>query len=75
METKASATCTRESKFYTRVGKLCAPLTGWAPRCGGVVGLYFLVKRCCLLYLHAGHGTFALAPYLDIHGEVDTSMR
>ena len=44
-------------------------------RCGGVVGLYFLVKRCCLLYLHAGHGTFALAPYLDIHGEVDTSMR
>jgi len=44
-------------------------------RCGGVIGLYFLVKRCCLLYLYAGNGTFALAPYLDIHGEVDTSMR
>ncbi|KAI0307463.1 hypothetical protein B0F90DRAFT_1828673 [Multifurca ochricompacta] len=43
--------------------------------CGGVIGLYFLVKRCCLLYLNAGNGTFALAPYLDIHGEVDTSMR
>ncbi|KAH9982124.1 hypothetical protein BGW80DRAFT_1247094 [Lactifluus volemus] len=43
--------------------------------CGGVIGLYFLVKRCCLLYLHATNGTFALAPYLDIHGEVDTSMR
>jgi E3 ubiquitin-protein ligase UBR1 len=44
-------------------------------RCGGVIGLYFLVKRCCLLYLYASNGTFTLAPYLDIHGEVDTSMR
>ncbi|KAI0045753.1 hypothetical protein FA95DRAFT_93210 [Auriscalpium vulgare] len=43
--------------------------------CGGVTGLYFLVKRCTLLYLHAGNGTFAQSPYLDIHGEVDTSMR
>ncbi|KAI0063243.1 hypothetical protein BV25DRAFT_1824839 [Artomyces pyxidatus] len=43
--------------------------------CGGVIGLYFLVKRCTLLYLHAGNGTFAQSPYLDVHGEVDTSMR
>ena len=44
-------------------------------RCGGVVGMYFLVKRCSLLYLHAGNGTFAPPPYLDVHGEVDMSMR
>lgn len=37
--------------------------------------MFFLVKRCALLYLHANSGTYALSPYLDIHGEVDTSMR
>jgi E3 ubiquitin-protein ligase UBR1 len=44
-------------------------------RCGGVIGMYFLIKKCCLLFLHAGNGTFAQSPYLDIHGEVDMSMR
>ncbi|TFY79159.1 hypothetical protein EWM64_g4852 [Hericium alpestre] len=43
--------------------------------CGGVIGMYFLVKRCSLLYLHAGSGTFAQSPYLDVHGEVDIAMR
>lgn len=43
--------------------------------CGGVVGVYFLVKRCSILYLFAGNGSFAPAPYLDIHGEVDFNMR
>ncbi|TFK38761.1 hypothetical protein BDQ12DRAFT_99504 [Crucibulum laeve] len=43
--------------------------------CGGTIGIYFLVKRCSLLYLNAGNGTFAQSPYLDIHGEVDISMR
>jgi hypothetical protein len=74
MEIRASVTCTRESKFTHTSIVMCASDT-LDTRCGGVIGLYFLVKRCCLLYLHAGHGTFALAPYLDIHGEVDTSMR
>ena len=44
-------------------------------RCGGVVGMYFLVKKCSLLFLFAGNGTFGLSPYLDVHGEVDMSMR
>lgn len=44
-------------------------------RCGGVIGVYFLVKRCSLLYLYASNGTFAQSPYLDVHGEVDVSMR
>ncbi|THH04445.1 hypothetical protein EW145_g5517 [Phellinidium pouzarii] len=43
--------------------------------CGGAIGVYFLIKRCSLLYLYAGNGSFVQAPYLDVHGEVDTSMR
>lgn len=49
-------------------------LTG-VRRCGGTVGVYFLVKRCSLLYLYANNGTFSQSPYLDAHGEVDISMR
>ena len=44
-------------------------------RCGGVIGAYFVPKRCCVLYLFGGNGSFASAPYLDVHGEVDFSMR
>jgi hypothetical protein len=44
-------------------------------RCGGAIGVYFVVKRCSLLYLYANNGTFAQSPYLDVHGEVDVSMR
>jgi E3 ubiquitin-protein ligase UBR1 len=43
--------------------------------CGGAIGVYFVVKRCSLLYLYANHGTFTQSPYLDVHGEVDVSMR
>jgi E3 ubiquitin-protein ligase UBR1 len=43
--------------------------------CGGAIGVFFLVKRCALLYLYGGNGTFAPSPYLDVHGEVDQSMR
>ncbi|KAF8910386.1 hypothetical protein CPB85DRAFT_1413971 [Mucidula mucida] len=43
--------------------------------CAGAVGLYFLVKRCSILYLYANNGTFSQSPYLDVHGEVDISMR
>ncbi|QRV76966.1 E3 ubiquitin-protein ligase UBR1 [Ceratobasidium sp. AG-Ba] len=43
--------------------------------CAGAVGLYFLVRRCAILYLSAGNGSFGQAPYLDVHGEVDYGMR
>ncbi|KAF8060768.1 hypothetical protein FPV67DRAFT_1423562 [Lyophyllum atratum] len=43
--------------------------------CGGTIGIYFLVKRCSLLYLFANNGTFGQSPYLDAHGEIDISMR
>ncbi|KAJ7366463.1 hypothetical protein DFH08DRAFT_167979 [Mycena albidolilacea] len=43
--------------------------------CGGAIGVYFLVKRCMLLYVYSNNGTFSPPPYLDAHGEVDISMR
>ncbi|KAH7884205.1 hypothetical protein F5I97DRAFT_1672195 [Phlebopus sp. FC_14] len=43
--------------------------------CGGAIGLYFLVKRCSLLYLYVNSGSFSQSPYLDVHGEMDISMR
>lgn len=43
--------------------------------CAGPIGLFFLLKRCSLLYLYANNGTFAQSPFLDVHGEADISMR
>ncbi|KAF8992917.1 hypothetical protein BDQ17DRAFT_1432049 [Cyathus striatus] len=43
--------------------------------CGGTIGIYFLVKRCTILYLNSSNGTFSSSPYLDVHGEIDISMR
>ncbi|THH31562.1 hypothetical protein EUX98_g2617 [Antrodiella citrinella] len=42
--------------------------------CSGPVGMYFLVKRCTLLYLYANNGTFAQSPYLDVHDGVAGSI-
>ncbi|KAF9042270.1 hypothetical protein BJ165DRAFT_1546637 [Panaeolus papilionaceus] len=42
--------------------------------CGGTIGIYYCVKRCSVLYLNSGNGTFTSSPYLDAHGEVDLSM-
>ena len=44
-------------------------------RCGGAIGVFFLVKRCAVLYLYANNGAFTPSPYLDAHGEMDSSMR
>ncbi|KAG7090500.1 hypothetical protein E1B28_009613 [Marasmius oreades] len=43
--------------------------------CGGALGLYFLIKRCVVLYLYGNSGSFTQSPYLDVHGEIDVSMR
>ncbi|KAL1733010.1 hypothetical protein EV714DRAFT_205521 [Schizophyllum commune] len=43
--------------------------------CGGAIGVFFLVKRCAVLYLYANNGAFTPSPYLDAHGEMDSSMR
>lgn len=44
-------------------------------RCGMDVGLFINIKKCCVLYLHNKHGSFATAPYLDKHGETDWGLR
>jgi E3 ubiquitin-protein ligase UBR1 len=44
-------------------------------RCGNSVGIYFLVKRCIIIYLYADKGTFSTAPYLDVHGEADPGFK
>ncbi|BGP26637.1 E3 ubiquitin-protein ligase UBR1 [Rhodotorula toruloides] len=43
--------------------------------CAGSVGLYYLIKRNAILYLHADRGAFSTPPYLDSHGEVDVGAR
>lgn len=63
--------CCRVCFLHVPVGQFLIAIS----RCGGVIGMYFLVKKCSLLYLFAGNGTFGQSPYLDVHGEVDMSMR
>ncbi|BGP10297.1 E3 ubiquitin-protein ligase ubr11 [Rhodotorula toruloides] len=43
--------------------------------CAGSVGLYYLIKRNAILYLHTDRGAFSTPPYLDSHGEVDVGAR
>lgn len=50
-------------------------LTAVALRCGGSVGIFFLIKKNSVLYLYTDKGTFSTPPYLDSHGEVDTGGR
>jgi E3 ubiquitin-protein ligase UBR1 len=44
-------------------------------RCAGVVGLYYCVKRCAMLYVYGGKGSVGPPPYVDVHGEIDLAMR
>jgi E3 ubiquitin-protein ligase UBR1 len=37
--------------------------------------MYFLIKRCFLLYLYTNNGTFLQSLYLDVHGEIGILMR
>ncbi|KAI9032184.1 hypothetical protein DFJ74DRAFT_653542 [Hyaloraphidium curvatum] len=43
--------------------------------CGGETGIFFIVKRGAILYLHRGNGTFVPMPYLDTHGESDVGLK
>ncbi|KAJ9625574.1 E3 ubiquitin-protein ligase ubr1 [Taxawa tesnikishii (nom. ined.)] len=44
-------------------------------RCGGNVGIFINVRKCMVLFMHNNHGSWAHAPYLDKHGEVDPTLR
>ncbi|KAF2876772.1 hypothetical protein BDV95DRAFT_483388 [Massariosphaeria phaeospora] len=44
-------------------------------KCGGNIGLFINIRKCMVLFLNLDHGTWAVAPYLDKHGEVDPTLR
>lgn len=44
-------------------------------RCGGQIGIFIHIRKCMVLFLNRNHGTWAVAPYLDKHGEVDPTLR
>nr|KMM65408.1 hypothetical protein CPAG_01759 [Coccidioides posadasii RMSCC 3488] len=44
-------------------------------KCGKNVGVFINIRKCAVLFLHNRHGCFHVAPYLDIHGEVDLGFR
>ncbi|KAI0960979.1 hypothetical protein AcV7_000205 [Taiwanofungus camphoratus] len=70
------ATCCMQSHCCMDLENQCRGECNMHTReCAGPIGVYFLVKRCSLLYLYANNGTFGQSPYLDVHGEVDVSMR
>ena len=39
------------------------------------MGIFISLRKCCVLYLHNKNGSWAHAPYLDKHGEVDPGLR
>jgi len=76
IENKENATCIPESKYPNfRCLLVVRLLTRVYSRCGGAIGMYFLVKRCMVLYLYSGSGSYTQPPYLDVHGEFDYLMR
>ncbi|KAF2650936.1 hypothetical protein K491DRAFT_782221 [Lophiostoma macrostomum CBS 122681] len=44
-------------------------------KCGGNIGMYINIRKCMVLFMNLNHGTWAVAPYLDKHGEVDPTLR
>ncbi|KAF2770353.1 hypothetical protein EJ03DRAFT_373708 [Teratosphaeria nubilosa] len=50
-------------------------------RCGGQIGIFLIVRKCMVLFLHGCverggvSGSWAVAPYLDRHGEPDPTLR
>ncbi|KAK9491525.1 hypothetical protein V1508DRAFT_357779 [Lipomyces doorenjongii] len=43
--------------------------------CAGYIGIFLLIKKCTILFLKDGQGSFVVAPYLDVHGEVDPNLK
>ncbi|KAF2457444.1 hypothetical protein BDY21DRAFT_343857 [Lineolata rhizophorae] len=44
-------------------------------KCGGNVGIFINIRKCMVLFMNQGNGSWAVAPYLDKHGEVDPTLR
>lgn len=50
-------------------------MAGTIIRCGQNIGIFINIRKCHVLYLHNNYGAWAVAPYLDKHGEVDPNLR
>ena len=68
-----SAICIPESRYLPYIIRT-PPLTNIG-RCSGPIGIYFLLKRCVVLYLYGDSGSYAPPPYVDSHGEIDMGLR
>lgn len=44
-------------------------------RCGGKIGMFLNIRKCCVLFLNERQGSIFPAPYLDEHGETDMGLR
>jgi len=44
-------------------------------KCGGNIGIFINIRKCMVLFMNMANGTWAVAPYLDKHGEVDPTLR
>ncbi|KAF2134479.1 hypothetical protein P153DRAFT_391820 [Dothidotthia symphoricarpi CBS 119687] len=44
-------------------------------KCGGTIGIFIHIRKCMVLFLNNDNGCWAVAPYLDKHGEVDPALR
>lgn len=44
-------------------------------RCQKTIGLFINIRKCCVLYLSRGSGSYSHAPYVDRYGEVDMFLR
>ena len=53
----------------------CQDIKANSSRCGGQIGIFIHIRKCMVLFLNRQHGTWAVAPYLDKHGEVDPTLR
>ncbi|TKA23167.1 hypothetical protein B0A50_07197 [Salinomyces thailandicus] len=43
--------------------------------CGSSIGIFLNIRKCMVLFMHGGNGSWAHAPYLDQHGETDPTLR
>ncbi|KAK4193490.1 E3 ubiquitin-protein ligase [Podospora australis] len=44
-------------------------------KCQKNIGLFINIRKCCVLYLARGSGSFSHAPYIDRYGETDLGLR
>ncbi|CAN8099791.1 unnamed protein product [Discula destructiva] len=44
-------------------------------KCQGSMGIFILIRKCAVFYLHRLSGSFSLAPYIDTYGETDMGLR